>query len=85
MAGTIHRPRPRPTTRTTRKDAEKLKRATKVKQALARRQAVWDDLIADGYRGGQVKMVRHDNKMKAFHRPGSQNAKKGGSGRSANR
>lgn len=62
-----------------------MKRATKVMQALTRRQAVWDDLVADGYRGGQVKMVRHDGKYKAFHRPGSQNARKGSSGRTANR
>lgn len=66
-------------------DGRAVRRARKVKEALRRRQAVWADLVADGFKGGQVKMVRHDNKMKAFHRPGSQNAKKGSSGRTANR
>jgi len=62
-----------------------VKRATKAKEALKRRQAAWNDLVADGYRDGQVKMVRHDGKYKAFHKPGSQNVRKGSSGRTANR
>lgn len=58
-----------------------MKAARKAKEALAMRRKVWDDLPSDGVRGTNTKMVKHDNKSKAFIRPGSQNRRKGASGR----
>lgn len=62
-----------------------MRKAEKVKAALKRRQAFWNDLVSDGFKGPNTKMVRHDHKLRAFHKPGSQNARKGSSGRTANR
>jgi hypothetical protein len=64
-----------------------MKQASKVKEALKRRIAVWDALVARDMRGTTTKMVQRNDGTRniAFHRPGSQNPKKGRSGRSAKR
>ncbi len=49
------------------------KQATKFRNKLAARVAKWDELKADGTSGPNTKMV----KGYAFHRPGSQNGRKG--------
>lgn len=57
-----------------------MKAASKQREALEVRQKAWDNLPADGIVGNS-KRVRHDNKTKSFIRPGSQNRKKGSSGK----
>lgn len=52
-------------------------RPKKIRRGLETRQTVWDNLPADGMIGTLTKRIRHDNKTKAFHRPGSQNGRKG--------
>lgn len=58
-----------------------MKTAGKQKAALKRRRKWWEELMFDGMNGTNTKLVRHDNKTKAFIRPGSQNRKKGSSGK----
>lgn len=58
-----------------------MKAAAKQREALARRLRWWEELRSDGLIGTTTKIVRHDNKAKAFIKPGSQNRKKGSSGK----
>lgn len=61
-----------------------MKRAKKVKQALTRRIASWDDIVSNGFIGTNTKIAKEPNGL-AYHRPGSQNTKKGRSSRKAHR
>ncbi len=64
-----------------------MKRAKKVKAALARRVSVWENMPANGILSPSVKVAKGEplgNGM-AYHKPGSQNTKKGRSGRSSTR
>lgn len=62
-----------------------MKRASKVKEALKVRMANWDNMPTNYMIGPHSKKV-HDPHMKAtYHRPGSQNSRKGSSGRKSRR
>lgn len=58
-----------------------MKASAKRKMALEARVKAWVDMPTDGMIGTTTKRVRHDNKTKTFIKPGSQNGKKGGSGK----
>lgn len=58
-----------------------MKTAGKQRAALLRRIRSWESLPSEGMTGTTTKLVRHDGKTKAFIRPGSQNRKKGSSGK----
>lgn len=64
-----------------------MKKARKQKEALARRVGVWDALVAQGMHGTNTKLVRRNDGTRnaAYHKPGSQNGRKGHSGRMAKR
>lgn len=61
-----------------------MRQAKKIRQALKRRREVWDNLSAMDMIGPSTKKVREPNGM-AYHKPGSQNRRKGSSGRRAHR
>lgn len=64
-----------------------MKRARKVKEALVRRVSEWDNMPSQGGASPTTKIAKGEplgNGM-AYHRPGSQNTKKGRSGRSSTR
>lgn len=61
-----------------------MKRASKVKQALVMRVASWEDIPSKGLTGPHTKIVKEPNGM-AYHKPGSQNCRKGHSSRKSHR
>jgi hypothetical protein len=55
-----------------------VKRGFKLMEGLESRVRAWQALPSVGSRGANTKLVRRDNKgHAAFHKPGSQNGRKG--------